>query len=102
MRRQPTGRNPLETPGFSQPAPDARRQRRPPPRSPVAPARRCAYGSARAPVVLVVELDQKGVDLLGELGVLLQLELLLDEVVVRLRLLERCLPVLTDHHKGRQ
>jgi hypothetical protein len=38
----------------------------------------------------------------GQVGIRLQLGLLFDEVVIGLGLLERRLPVLTDHDEGRQ
>ena len=50
----------------------------------------------------IVQFHGQIVDRAGQLGVQLQLLLLLDEVVVGLRLLERCLAVLPDHHEGRQ
>nr|WP_206686464.1 hypothetical protein [Kribbella qitaiheensis] len=49
-----------------------------------------------------MDLCGQPVDLAGEFGVRPELLLLRDEVVVGLRLLERGLPVLPDHHKGRQ
>ena len=49
-----------------------------------------------------VELRRQGVDLPGQLGVGLQLQLLLNEVVVGLGLLEGGLPVLADHHERGQ
>ena len=50
----------------------------------------------------LVDLLGKRGDLLGQRGVPLELELLFDEVVVGLLLLELRLPVLPDHHEGRQ
>src|SRR3954451_20728055 len=49
-----------------------------------------------------MELDGECVDLPGDLGVGLQLQLGLDEVVVALRLLEGGLPVLPDEDERRQ
>ena len=46
-----------------------------------------------------VQLGGEPVDLPGQLRVGLEFKLLLGEVVVGLRLLERRLPVLADHHK---
>ena len=50
----------------------------------------------------LVQLGGERVDLAGQLGVRLQLELRLHEVVVGLGLLEGGLTVLTDHHERRQ
>ena len=49
-----------------------------------------------------VDLAGEHVHRAGQLGVALQLELLLDEVVIGLRLLEHGLPVLADHDERRQ
>src|SRR5205823_10074852 len=49
-----------------------------------------------------MDVQRHGVDRLGELGVELELLLLLEEVVVRLRLRELGLAVLTDHDERRE
>ena len=49
-----------------------------------------------------MKLDGEHVDLPGQVGVGLELRLLLGEVVVGLDLLEGGLPVLPDHHEGGQ
>jgi len=49
-----------------------------------------------------VQFGGEPVDLAGQLGVGLELQFLCLEVVICLRLLERGLPILADHHEGRQ
>jgi hypothetical protein len=51
---------------------------------------------------LPVDLCGELVDLAREIGVRLELLLLSHEIMVSLRLLETCLPVLADHDKRRQ
>src|SRR6478609_10994464 len=49
-----------------------------------------------------VQFGCEPVDFPSQLGVGLELEFLCLEVVIGLRLLERRLPILADHHEGRQ
>ena len=51
---------------------------------------------------MCVDLRRELVNDLGQLSVGMQLKLTGDEVVVCFGLLERGLPVLSDHHEGRQ
>ena len=49
-----------------------------------------------------MDLGREGVDRPREFGVRLKFLLLGDEIMIRFGLLERRLPVLTDHHEGRE
>ena len=58
--------------------------------------------SARVWHDVAMDVGREGVDRPREFGVRLKFLLLCDEVMIRFGLLERRLPVLTDHHEGRK